>query len=121
MNYETTWQYESKTFPGVTAILKRISFSKRSELTREIAPLAAKIMALSASRVEAEQTEAALLRRAVAGLVIDWGLVEISGLMIDGVPAKKQTLIDNGPEELTLEILQQLQRQISLSDDEIKN
>lgn len=121
MNYESTWQYESKTFPGVKVVLKRISFSKRSELTREIAPLAAKIKALSASSVEAEQAEAALLRRSVAGFVLDWGLVEVSGLMIDGVPAKKQTLVDDGPEELTLEILQQLQRQIALSNDEIKN
>ncbi|MBS1829790.1 MAG: hypothetical protein JST93_31110 [Acidobacteria bacterium] len=83
--------------------------------------MAAKIRALSASPTEAEQAEAALLRRAVADLVLNWGLLEVSGLMIDGVPAKKQTLIDEGPEELALEILHQLQRQLSLSDAEIKN
>lgn len=121
MNYESTWRYASKTFPGVTVLLKRISFSKRSELTREIAPLAARIKALSASLVNEELTEAALLRRTVASLVLDWGLLEVCGLSIDGVPARKETLIDEGPEELTLEILHQLQRKISLSEEEIKN
>ena len=121
MNYESTWQYVSKTFPGVTVRLKRISFSKRSELTREIAPLAARTKALSASALSEELAEAAALRRTIAGLVLDWGLLEVSGLTIDGVPAKKETLINEGPEELTIEVLQQLQRQISLSEEEIKN
>ena len=121
MNYESTWQYASKTFPGVTVRLRRISFSKRSELIREIAPLAARTQALSASSLGDELAEAAVLRRTIANVVLDWGLLEVSGLTIDGIPAKKETLIHEGPEELTLEILQQLKRQVSLSEEEIKN
>lgn len=83
--------------------------------------MAARMNALMASRSEADVAAAGILRREMANALLDWGLVDVSGLFIDGVAATKQMLLQEGPEELTLEILARLHQQISLSEEERKN
>ncbi|MBL8179950.1 MAG: hypothetical protein JNK48_35045 [Bryobacterales bacterium] len=77
--------------------------------------------ALAASKDEAELAASGALRREMATAIVDWGVVDVSGLVIDGVPASKELLLSSGPEALVLEIVGELQKQLSLSEDERKN
>jgi hypothetical protein len=69
----------------------------------------------------ADQVEAGLADLLVRKLYVEWGLVEIEGLEIDGAAATPQLLIDAGPEELTDEIAASIQGELSLTEEERKN
>jgi len=121
MDYSSTIAYSSRISPDVTVKIRRVSFARRNELTRILAPMAARMKALTASKSAEDLAAAGILRREMANALLDWGLVDVSGLLIDGVAATKQLLLQEGPEELTLEILAELHRQISLGEEETKN
>lgn len=121
MNYSSIVDYVSSTWPEVTVQLRRVSFARRNELTKMLAPMAARMKALAASTSDADVAAAGILRREMASALLEWGIVEVSGLTIDGISATKQLLIECGPEELTLEILSELHHQISLTEEERKN
>lgn len=83
--------------------------------------MAARIRALTASARTEDAVAAAVLRREISKRVLEWGVVDISGLEINGAPATKQTLLEEGPEELSIEILEELQQRLSLNEQERKN
>lgn len=121
MDYRSTVEYRSQLYPDVTVTLKRVSFSRRNDLTRLLAPLAAKARSLAASTNDKDVAEASMVRREMARLVLEWGIVDVAGIHVDGAPITKQLLLEDGPEELPMEILGELQRQISLDEEQRKN
>lgn len=53
--------------------------------------------------------------------LIKWALISISGLVIDGAEATKETLIESGPEEIVAEIITEIRKVMGLSPEERKN
>src|SRR5580698_2276799 len=95
----------SKARPGVEFVIALMTFGRRIELMREVRDLAIRLEYFEAGRDAKNGMEASLLGAEIDRLYIRWGLEEICGLEIDGVPATAGLLIERGPEELVLEVL----------------
>lgn len=65
--------------------------------------------------------EAALVQAEVNRLYLTWGLVEVSGLEIDGAQATPAALAERGPEDLFREALTAVKAETGLSGAERKN
>src|SRR5581483_11235050 len=92
MEYHSFASVESKTIPGVRFTILRMSFGRRMELMRRIRELARRIEFLSASQDPKEQMDAALAAGEVDKVYLLWGLQEVSGLELDGLPATPELL-----------------------------
>lgn len=114
-----TWR-ESQKVPKVRYALRRVSLGQRIELTRRVRDLSLKYEFLRAGDT-AEQTEASLADLLARRVYLEWGLCEIEGLEINGQPATAELLAEHGPEELSTEIVEDIRRELSLSNDETKN
>jgi hypothetical protein len=53
--------------------------------------------------------------------LIEWGLVAIEGLRIDGETPTARRLIESGPEKLTAEIAAVIRERCGLTEEERKN
>ena len=121
MEYASSVRHESKTMPGVTFTIARMSFGRRIELTKRIRDLARRIEFLEAGDDFREKIEASVLEREVERIYLEWGLKEINGLVIDGTEAGPRELIEDGPEELCQEIVSTIKAECGLSEEERKN
>ena len=65
--------------------------------------------------------EASLLGAEIDKLYILWGVEEVQGLELDGVPATAESLIERGPEELFGEALAAVKIECGLTENERKN
>ena len=101
--------------------MARISFGRRIELARRMREIGRKVEFLSASDDAREKLEAAVVSAEIDRAYLDWGLVGVAGLVIDGEAANPAALIDKGPIELAGEILARVKAEWSLSGDERKN
>jgi hypothetical protein len=120
IQHQSTERLESKVFPGVSFLIRKMSFAGRLELLKRARELHKRID-YCASGSEAEQLEAAELEAEMDRLFLDWGLVALEGLAIDGEPATPLALIERGPQELAQEIVAAVKRQLGLSAEERKN
>jgi hypothetical protein len=111
----------SQEQPGVEFVIARMTFGRRIELMREVRSLAARLEYFEAGQDAKNGMEASLLGAEIDKLYIRWGLKEIRGLEIDGVPATVELLIDSGPEELFLEALSAVKSECGLLENERKN
>jgi hypothetical protein len=68
-----------------------------------------------------EQLEAVLSELLVKTLYLEWGLVGLRGLRIDGKHATPELLIHQGPEALVEEILEAIKSELGLTEEERKN
>jgi len=121
MDHESTFTYDAQTAPGVTVRLRKMTFGRRLDLLKKVGDLAKRATALSAGTSEGEQLDAELAKGLSDKAVVEWGLEAVSGLRIDTEPATPELLIERGPEELVREILGVVQKQLGLSETEIKN
>lgn len=111
----------SKERPGVEFVIARMTFGRRIELMRKVRDLAVRLEYFEAGRDAKNEMEASLLGAEIDQLYIRWGLEEIPGLEIDGVPATAESLIESGPEELFLEALTAVRAECGLVENERKN
>lgn len=122
MNYESTVTVESETLDGVRFSIRRMSFGRRLELTRQVQHLLGRLeFAAAGEQGTAEQAEAALLSGEIDRKYLRWGLQEIEGLVIDGEAATPELLVEKGPESLLGEVLAAIRREAGLDEDERKN
>lgn len=121
MNYDSLAIVASKSRAGVAFTIARMSFGRRMELIRRIRELASKAEFLDAGGTLGEKLEGALLATQVDRLYLNWGLIGIEGLEIDGSPATPELLAAAGPEDLFHEAVQAVKGQCGLSDEERKN
>jgi hypothetical protein len=68
-----------------------------------------------------DQLEASIADLLVKKLYVEWAVVELKGLNIDGHAASVALLIDQGPEALVSEIADAIRAHLELSDSERKN
>ena len=121
MTYESVKDVESKVAPGVRFRIARMSFARRVELLRQVRELARRIEFLEAGQEPGEKMDATLVQVEVNRLYLLWGLVEVSGLDIDGAAATPAALAESGPEDLFREALAAVKAETGLSGEERKN
>jgi hypothetical protein len=98
-----------------------MTFGRRIDLMRDVRDLAARLEYFEAGRDAKNGMEASLLGAEIDRLYIRWGLEEIRGLEIDGIPATAESLIASGPEDLFLEALTAVMAECGLAENERKN
>jgi hypothetical protein len=121
MNYESLSRVESKAKPGVAFVIAKMSFGRRIELIRRIRELALKCEFLNAGESPKEKLQGALLSAEIDRLYVNWGLLELIGLEVDGVGATPELLVSAGPEEVFREALSAIKAECGLTEDERKN
>jgi hypothetical protein len=121
MTYESTKTVESRTAPGVTFTVAKMSFSRRVELMSRIRELARRMEFLEAGAEPGDKMDAALLQAEIHRLYVGWGLKAVGGLRLDGREATPESLADAGPEELFREALEAVKSETGLSEAERKN
>src|SRR3954468_21497248 len=104
MNYESTVTHAAKCCEGVSYRISRMSFGRRVELTRLVRELGSRMEFREAGGELGDKLEARLLSAEINRLYLEWGLMDITGLELDGLPATPATLIAAGPDELCTEI-----------------
>jgi hypothetical protein len=120
MNYESWLERESRTTPGVTFVLAKMSFGRRVELMRRLREIAQKVEFLEAGDAR-EKIEAALLTSEIDRLYVIWGLREVRGLELDGEAATPESMAAIGPEELFREAVATVKTECGLTEIERKN
>jgi hypothetical protein len=120
-NHESVVWFEAESATGVRFGVARISFGRRIELARRIREIGRKIEFLQAGTDGREKLEAALLGAEIDQAYVEWGLVGIEGLRIDGESATPAMLVERGPVKLAAEILARIKAECALSEDERKN
>lgn len=107
--------------PGVEFVIARMTFGRRIELMRQVRDLAARLEYFDAGRDAKNEMEASLLGAEIDRLYIRWGLEEIRGLELDGLPATPDSLIESGPEGLFVEALTAVRAECAMTENERKN
>jgi hypothetical protein len=121
VRYESTVSIASKAAPGVNFTIHRISFGRRMELSRRVREITRKAEFLEASTELHEKIEANILAQEIDAMYLEWGLVRLNGLIIDGESASAARLLEKGPEEVAREIVGAIKEQCGLSTAERKN
>ncbi len=121
MEYTSSETVSSLAAAGVRYTVAKISFGRRVELTRRIRELAGRKEFAEAGDTPNEKMEAALLASEIDRIYLMWGLLEVTGLELDGQAATPESLAASGPEELFREALAAVKRQCGLSEAERKN
>ncbi|HUS05333.1 MAG TPA: hypothetical protein VMZ52_03505 [Bryobacteraceae bacterium] len=99
----------------------RMSFGRRLDLARRVRTLSQRQEFQQAGTEFKDKVEAVVLAAEIDRLYLEWGLVEVIGLLLDGAPATPAGLISWGPEELCREALAAIKSQCGLSEAERKN
>ena len=68
-----------------------------------------------------DKLEATVLAAEIDRAYLDWGLIGVEGLEIDGAAATPKTLIEAGPVESAAESLARIKAECGLTEDERKN
>jgi hypothetical protein len=121
MKYISRVHKQSACVPGVEFTISRLSLARRIELGQRIREVGLKHDFLAAGRSVIDQIDAGLVQRRIDRAYLEWGLIGIQGLQIDGVDATPEALIEAGPEELIHEILTAIRAELKLSEEETKN
>ena len=111
----------SEAMPGVALVIARMTFGRRLELMKRVRDLAARIEYFEAGRDEKNRMEASLLGAQMDNVYVAWGLEEVRGLLLDGVPATPESLVERGPEAVVHEALTAIKAECGLTETERKN
>jgi len=121
VNYDSVKMFESKVTPGVRFAIQRVSFGRRMDLSRRVRELSRRAEFLNASSELDEKIEANILAQEIDALYLEWGLVRLDGLTIDGEAATGAQLLEKGPEELAREVVGSIKQECGLTEAERKN
>jgi hypothetical protein len=121
MEYASSRVVESQKAAGVRFTVRRMSFGRRMELMERVRELARRVEFLAAGESAGERMDAALARAEIDRLYVQWGVLEVTGLRVDGVEATPELLAESGPEELFREALTLVRRETGLDEAERKN
>ncbi len=113
--------FEAESCAGVRFRVARMTLGRRIDLARRIREIGRKIEFLDASADLREHIEAAALKAEIDRAYLEWGLEAIEGLEIDGEAATPEMLIERGPLNLALEMLEKIRAECGLTEAERKN
>ncbi len=120
-DYRSTVEIASLAVPGVRFTIARMSFGRRLELGTRIRELSKRVEFHQGGQETGEKIEAGILACEIDRVYLQWGLVHISGLSIDGEPATVESVLERGPDGLSREIVAAIKAQCGLTEDERKN
>ncbi len=120
-SWESRVWFDAAAIEGVRYEIVRVSFGRRIELARRIREIGRKMEYLEAGGDAREKLEATVLGAEIDRAYLEWGLVSVDGLKIDGAAATPETLVDRGPVELAVEILGRIKSECGMTEDERKN
>jgi hypothetical protein len=120
IDYSSVVWHRSRHYEQVSFAVRRPSLAQRIALTSRVRELTLKHEFLQAGDIT-DRLAASLSELFVRKLYLEWGLVEIKGLKIDGEQACTSRLIASGPEDLTEEIICAVKAEAGLTEDERKN
>jgi hypothetical protein len=112
---------DSRQLPGVRYRLARISLVRRLEITARVRGLAAELEFSQAGQGLDDRLRARALECAIDRIYVEWGLLAVEGLTIDGEAPTPALLLERGPEALSREIADAIRRDCFLSGEERKN
>ena len=121
VHYESVVSIDSKAAPGVRFAIHRVSFGRRMELSRRVREISRKAEFLDAGTELHEKIEANILAQEIDSMYLQWGLVKVEGLIIDGEAATAAQLLEKGPEDLAREVVGAIKEQCGLTESERKN
>jgi hypothetical protein len=121
MDYTSFHTVPSERRPGVVFTILKMSFERRVELAKRIRLLAQKLEFFEAGNEAKDKIEAAILATEVERVYLQWGLVKVDGLELDGKPATAESLLEAGPEDLCREALDAIKAECGLNEQERKN
>ena len=121
MDYSSTVTVPSASAPGVEFTIARLSLGRRIELSRRIREIGLKSDFLAAGEAIEEQIEAGIAQQQVDRAYLEWGLVGVRGLTIDGCQATPCLLVERGPEDLAREAIAAIRSELHLGEEERKN
>jgi hypothetical protein len=123
--WESRSWFDAAAMDGVRFEIVRVSFGRRIELARRIREIGRKMEYLEAGGAlengARDKMEATVLGAEIDRAYLEWGLVSIEGLEIDGAAATPETLVERGPVELAVEILGRNKAECGMTEDERKN
>jgi hypothetical protein len=119
--YESSVECCSETNPGLTFIILRPSFKRRSMLIGQVRELGRNLQFLEAGQGISDRLESYYIHAQIDEMYLRWGLVEVRGMEIDGETITIESLIEKGPERLSREIIDRIKDQCSLTEHERKN
>ena len=121
MNWSGSTIVPSRVHAGVEFVIARMSFGRRLELMKMVRGLATRAEFFEAGCDGRNHMEASLLGAEIDRLYLEWGLEEIRGLELDGLPATPRSLTERGPEALFREALDAVRTECGLNEEERKN
>ncbi|MGA2598952.1 MAG: hypothetical protein ABSH09_18410 [Bryobacteraceae bacterium] len=121
VNYESTITITSCVLAGAAFTIQRISLGRRMQLARRVLELSRQMEFREAGAGVEDKIQANILSFEIDRLYLQWGLVTLGGLTIDGVDATAESLAEKGPEDLVREIVDAVKQQCGLSEGERKN
>jgi hypothetical protein len=121
MTHESVIEVNSTHDAQVSFKVVRMSFGRRLDLARRVRELSQRQEFQLAGADFKDKIEASILASEIDKLYLEWGLVEVTGLWLDGAPATPAGLIAWGPEEICQEALTAVKRACGLSEEDRKN
>jgi len=121
VNWESSSWREAKSLPGVRYLVRRPSLAKRAELTRLVRGKIEQLAFRNAGETLEDRLLATELELAIDRLYVEWGVIEIVGLEIDGEPATVNSALDQGPETLSREMASAVREELMITEAERKN
>lgn len=119
--YASEVEVASARYPGVCFTIRRCSAARRIALIERLAAYASRYEALKASDRMDDRVQAEALRLRMDFEYLDWGLLRLSGMLLDGDAPDAQSLFDRGPELLVAEIIGKIREECELNEGERKN
>lgn len=112
--------HDSQILPGVRFQIRKVSLGKRIELAARLRELYLQNQWIGSGGAtdDVDTAHADLLIRR---LYLEWGVIAIKGLRLDGRSASPGSLIESAPEELADEAIELVKAQLGLTDEERKN
>lgn len=121
VRWESAVWRASETMPGARFKVRRASLAGRAELTRRVRRLVEEMECRAAGESAEDRLMAAELEAEADRVYVEWGVVEVAGLEIDGEPASVAAVVKQGPEALSREMARAVRQEVTLTEDERKN
>ena len=121
VEYSSSEWVKAACVPGVHYKVARVSLARRAEITRRVRCLLSKLEYQQAGAALEDRLAAAEVACQVDRIYVEWGLLEVEGLQIDGRACNVELLVEAGPEPLCREIARRIRQECSLNAEERKN
>ena len=120
-SFDSARWFDAESASGVRFAIARLTFGRRLDLARRIREIGRRAEFLAAGAEVRDKLEAAVVGAEVDRAYLEWGLLAVEGLTIDGEAATPLAVVDKGPLELATEILGRVKAECGLSEIERKN